>query len=173
MKDAKGHWVEFLEIKEELWKKSIQETLNRIPKLLESAEKLLDNGGNEAICSGLYTYAVEEYGKVLLLKQCSPSDGKVKIKYKNGFLNHDEKFKVAAEALPEECKILSSGLWDSAIWDVDIFDTERVVADFEARMAIFYCDFLDSGDDIKPVPQVDKARLKKAINKLRLKALGT
>ena len=162
-----------LEIKEELWQKSIQETLNGVIMLLNSAEKLLENGGNEAICAGLYTYAVEEYGKFLLLKKCNPSNGKVKIKYKNGFLNHDEKFQIATKALPEECLALSRGMFDPRIFDPKIFDTERVVADFEARMAVFYCDFSDSGDGIKPVPQVDKQLLKKAIQKLQIITFGT
>jgi len=173
LKDKNGKWVELLEITEDLWKRSIQETLNGVLKLLESAEKLLDNGGNETICAGLYTFAVEEYGKILLLKQYTASNGKVKIKYRNEFRYHPKKFEIAAKNLPSECTTLSRGLFDPEIFDPSIFDTKRVIADLEARMAVFYCDFSDSGDSIKPTPQVDKELLNKVIKKLQTIALGT
>jgi hypothetical protein len=50
---------------------------------------------------------------------------------------------------------------------------ERVISDFEARMAVFYSDFEDSVENVKPPPSVTKTRLKKAINKLREIALST
>lgn len=171
LKDKNGKWVETLEITEDLWKKMMQETLNGVFKLLDSAEKHLDNGGNEAICAGLYTYAVEEYGKILLLQQYKPSSGKVKIKYKNGFRNHVAKFSMAINNLPDECITLRQGVFVSGIFDPKIFDAGQI-ADCEARLAIFYSDFTDTDDNIKPVPSVDKNRLKKAINQLRTIALG-
>jgi len=172
LKNKKGRWVEILEITEELWKKMMQETLFGVIELLNSAEKLLQNGGSEAICAGLYTYAVEEYGKLLLLLDYGPSGGKVKIKYKDEFRNHEAKFRAAIKHLPDECKTLHEGAFSQRDFSRENFDTD-VVADFDARKAIFYSDFADSGDDIKPVPSVDKDRLKKAINQLKTKAFGT
>lgn len=75
----------------------MQETLNGIFALLDSVERLLQNGGNEAIAAGLYMYAVEEYGKLLLLKNYRPSSGKVTIGYKNEFRNHKAKFDIAVK----------------------------------------------------------------------------
>jgi AbiV family abortive infection protein len=173
LKDKKGNWVETIEVTEDLWKTTIKETRNGVLKLLEDARKLLNCGGNEAICAGLYTYAIEEYGKLLLLKQYHPSAGIVKIKYKTGFRNHTEKFRIAVKSLPAECTTLKRGIFDTGIFDAKVFDTEKVVADFEARMAVFYSDFLDSGDGIKAVPQVDKELLGKGIEKLRTITLGT
>jgi AbiV family abortive infection protein len=137
---------------------------------LESAEKFLDNGGEIAICAGLYTYAVEEYGKLLLLNKCKPSGGMVEIRFRDWFRNHTDKFNIANENLPDECKTLHKGAFSRAFRSQD-FDTETV-ADFEARLAIFYSDFTDRGD-IKRVPSVDKDLLKKAINKLTTIAFGT
>ena len=103
LKDKNGKWVEYLEITEDLWKKTIQETLFGILKMLESAERLLQSEGHEAVCAGLYTFAVEEYGKLLLLKQYNLSDGKVKIEFRDNFRRHESKFKKAIENLPYDC----------------------------------------------------------------------
>ncbi len=162
--NQKGKWVKYLEIPEELWKRCIQETNDGIWTLLESAKKLLESGGDEAICAGLYTYAIEEYGKLLLLREYNPSDGKVKIEFRDIFRRHDKKFKTAIENLPRECTILHRGIFDPKVFDRRIFDTEDVIADLEARTSAFYCDFVDSGDAIKPVPSVEETLLRKAID---------
>lgn len=170
LKDKKG-WVKILEINEKLWKEMMQATLQGIIKLLESVERLLNNGGNEAICAGLYTFAVEEYGKLLLLGNYSPSSGKVQVRYKDEFRNHTEKFRIAIEHLPKECtRLYEAGFSDDF---ENGFEKIRVGADWEARLGIFYCDFTNSGDGIKPVPSVDKGRLKKAISQFETIALGT
>jgi AbiV family abortive infection protein len=149
-----------------IWQKYNEETLQGILKLLDSAEKLLDNGGNKAICGGLYTFAVEEYGKLLLLKRYIPYEGKVKIRYTGEFLKHAKKFEIALKLLPKECTTIHTGIFDEVIFDPEVFDVSQV-ADLEARMAVFYCDFTDSGDNIRPVPAVDVKLLKAAIIKLR------
>jgi hypothetical protein len=81
LKDEKNKWVEELEISEDLWKKIMHETLSGILALVDSVEKLLNNGGDATVCSGLYMYAVEEYGKLQLLMGYNPSAGKVKVNY--------------------------------------------------------------------------------------------
>ncbi len=165
LKDKKG-WVRVLEITEELWKKMTQETLHGVVKMLESAERLLENGGNEAICAGLYAYAVEEYGKLLLLRHYSPSSGKIRIRYKDDFRKHAAKFGIAIERLPLECITLSKGVFSRQVYSKEHFRTDEI-ADLEARQAAFYTDFTDSGNRIKPVPPVDKNLLRKAINQFK------
>ena len=145
LKDEKGKWVKILEITEELWKKCIQVTRQNILKLLESAEVLLDNGGNEAICAGLYTYAVEEYGKILLLKKCNISGGKVKIKYRNGFRFHPKKFTLAANDLPRECKTLKRGLFDPTVFDPNIFAVATGIEEHNS----YAVDFIEATRTIK------------------------
>ena len=164
LKDEKGHWVEILEIGEELRKRIIEETLQGILRLLESAEKLLNSEGNVAICLGLYTFAVEEYGKVLLLKKYTSSNGKVKIQYKNGFRNHDTKFILAIKNLPSECITVGMFGFDSGF--DECFERGETSSDEEARWAVFYTDILASGDGIKPDPIVDRTLLKNAMRKL-------
>jgi len=167
LKNKNNKWVEILEITAEVWTEMIREiTLDKIPMLLDCAEKLLQNGGNEAICAGIYTYAIEEYGKLLLLKKYTPVDGKVKIKYKEEFRNHTAKFGIAIKNLPTECYILSKGIFDPDIFDKQIFDV-GVLADLEARQAIFYSDFTDSAKGIKSAPSVDKDLLQKAMQQFK------
>jgi hypothetical protein len=170
LKNAKGYWVENLPIKEDVWKNMMQETLSGVIRLLESAEKSLNNDVDVAICAGLYTYAVEEYGKLLLLKNCKPSSGMVEIRYKDWFRAHRDKFSIAIRNLPDECKTLHRGAFSRKNFSPPDFDTETVV-DFEARLAIFYSDFTDRGE-MKRVPPVDKDLLKKAISKFKTIAFG-
>jgi AbiV family abortive infection protein len=172
LKSKDGKWVETLEITEELWKRMMQETLNGIFGLLDSVERLLQNGGNEAIAAGLYMYAVEEYGKLLLLKNYRPSSGKVIIRYRNEFRNHKAKFDMAVNNLPKECTTLHKGAFDREVFDPEAFDTDEI-ADCETRQAVFYSDFARSGDSVKANPSVDADLLMKAVAQLKTIVLAT
>jgi len=173
LKDGKNRWVKYLIITEELRNKTIESTLQRILKLLDSAQILLDNGGSVTICAGLYTYAVEEYGKIVLLKKSRKIDGHVRVKYKKGFRDHNTKFRLGVKNLPQECKTLRIGDFDPNFFDPKCFDTETVIADFKSRMSVFYTNFLESGKDIESVPPVDEKLLKNAMIKLRKIAVET
>jgi AbiV family abortive infection protein len=154
-------------VTEELWKNSMHDIANRIITLLNSSELLLDNGGNSAVSAGLYTYSLEEYGKLLFLKRYSRVSGRLTLLYRDEFCDHIKKFSEAIVNLPNECSQLHQGIFDPAIFDPKIFDTQEIVADFEARMAIFYSDFKDSGDELLSVPPIDADKLRVAVAKLR------
>jgi AbiV family abortive infection protein len=173
LKDAKGKWVETLEIEEALWNRITVEALIKAITLADSAERLLQNKGDAAICAGLYMYAVEEYGKFLLLKQYGPSSGKVKVKYKDEFRSHREKFGIAVEHLPRECITLRKGPFDPKIFAPKVFDTDDTITDCETRQAVFYSDFSESGDAIKYIPLVDPKCLEKALSRFTALALET
>ena len=77
------------------------------------------------MCAGLYTHAVEEYGKLLYLQSLKPVNGKVKIEYTSKFKNHKIKFPLALSKLPKKCTVLHSGGFTrsgftSSGFDVDI-----------------------------------------------------
>jgi AbiV family abortive infection protein len=167
LKDSKNRWVKYLVIKEELKNKTIEIVRQRILKLLDSAQILLDNKGHVTICMGLYTYAVEEYGKIVLLKKSRKIEGHVKVKYKQGFRDHNTKFRLAIKKLPLECTIPRISPFDPSIFDAKIFDTETIIADFRSRMSVFYTNFSESGDNIESVPPVNEQKLKIAISTLR------
>ena len=167
LKDSKNRWVKYLIITEDLRNKTIEITLQRILKLLDSARILLDNGGPVTISAGLYTYAVEEYGKIVLLRKSRKINGHVRLKYKQGFRDHNTKFRLAVKKLPYECKTLRIGPFEPNIFDPTIFDAETVIVDFKSRMSVFYTNFLESGVNIESVPLVSEQRLKIAIVTLR------
>jgi AbiV family abortive infection protein len=160
-------------ISEQLWKQLMQESLKGVIRLLDASHNLLLNSGNKEICAGLYTYAIEEYGKYLLLKQNTPTNGKVAIDYVEIFREkrHKIKFETAINDLKKqapECINLAKGLFDPEIFDPNIFDTRPPVeVNFQARMGIFYCDLSNSKNEIMQVPLVDENLLKTAIVKLR------
>lgn len=58
------------------------------------------------VAAGLYTYAFEEYGKLLLVSELEDAGGAVAIPYMDMFRSHDQKFKRAARDVPRAFGIL-------------------------------------------------------------------
>jgi len=154
-------------ISEEQWKKLKKETLNTVFGILESVDVLVKHiespeygkDTTPIMCAGLFTHAVEEYGKLLYLKNLKPKNGKVTIDYYGKFRDHDYKFNLALEKLPTNCKIIKEGIFDQKIFDPKIFNT-GTIADWYTRLQIFNTDLDDSGN-VKEYPLVDKDVLKK------------
>lgn len=65
---------------------------------------------DESIAAGLYTYALEELGKILLLMQSERTDREVCIEYCSKFTNHRTKFGLSFDYLQQnrhrQCIIL-------------------------------------------------------------------
>ncbi len=159
-------------IDQETWGQLKNATYHNIKYLLNATEVLLDFNIEQNIevlfehpwvAGGLYTYAIEEYGKLLILNSSQPVEDKVQIDY-GLFTNHPEKFKKAIENLPLECISISKGLFNSKIFDPKIFNTKGTIATFNARKGIFYID-LDKDNKLKMTPHVDAPTLKKAVLK--------
>ena len=68
-----GYPVDCMEIEVELRDKMVSHIKNATIRNLEAIQKFLQIPGYEEICAGLYTYAVEEFGKILYLKSLHPS----------------------------------------------------------------------------------------------------
>lgn len=167
-----------MEITEQLWNDLKKNTLSGVLRLLESADILLSNKGDVAICAGLYTYAVEEYGKLILLTECSSLNGKIDINENRLFgpRSHDIKFKAAIDRLPNECKHIGVDYWGGyfpkGYWAGYFPDESSVVAGFKSRLAIFYCGLDASKKVVMPVPLVGRPSLRAAIAKLKTIAFG-
>ena len=125
-----------------------------VRSLLRSARILLDAaaspGGPDprgllTAAAGLYTYAVEEYGKMLLLESLPEKGDNVSVPYREIFRSHRKKFEAALGALPTDCGRLTRGIFDPRIFDPRIFDTEVTEATFFTRMSLFYTDIGRSG----------------------------
>lgn len=82
----------------------------KVKQILSDVEILCNNGGDETSAVFLYTIAIEEFGKLLLLKKSlhNPAERKgipVSINLFQGVSGHSIKIDEAMETLPEECQI--------------------------------------------------------------------
>ena len=161
---------EFLTINFDTWKKICQDTLFNIHSILESVQILLDKHIEENkqmnleqpfVAAGLYTFAIEEYGKFLILSSITEQNGMFRIKYKDEFREHTKKFKKALENISDECILLNSGGFTNTGFTNTGFDT-KVIADFNTRLGIFYSDF-DDTQKVQVLPQVNSDLLSNAI----------
>jgi hypothetical protein len=128
----------------------------------------------DEICAGIYTYAIEEYGKILYLRNLNPlpppNNNRVRVRYTNdnhGFLDHTHKFELSLNdnALPSSCKVLRQGGFTTTGFTSTGFVTDTP-ANFEARMSIFYTDFDEhmNYNSILPPQQVDRNLLVQAVD---------
>jgi len=167
------------EIDEKVWNELKIRTFNNIESLLKSARILLDHHNqlknnklfeHPYVAAGLYTYAVEEYGKLLILESYKPEKNKIRLEY-NKLIDHCEKFQKAFDALPLPCQQIGGqtifktdkpkGTISGIPWKtMEIIKLMPI--DFEARKIIFYSD-LDKDDKVKSLPQVDVMSLAGAI----------
>ena len=162
-------------------------------RLLESSLSLLENSANLDHALGLYTFAVEEFGKAVLLKEQIDDDSIIKKIPKEVFgiskkgTGHNIKFKKAKEILPDECIILEIGEYLSIPSGKDMeqslgkikgklhitanttgtFLTD-VMMNFAVRMRCFYVDWDENSEywhKWKSNLQTDRDSLKHAIEK--------
>lgn len=156
-----------------------KETLNEAKQLIKNGiiKKLSAAKQNILIdieiAAGIYIYALEEFGKLLLIKESQTVEGKYIIKYRDGFRSHDFKFNKAFDYLQDngygECIVLNNeGNFTSNSFSWKSFNI-GLIAQTEARLGIFYVDFVKSENDnyeILKIPTVDHNNLNEAINKL-------
>jgi hypothetical protein len=165
------HISQEIHISKETWNEAKRLIKNGIIKKLSAAKQNIDI--DTEIAAGIYIYALEEFGKLLLLKESQTVDGKYIIKYRDGFRSHDFTFNKAFDYLQingyGKCIILN----DDDAFTPDAFSwrsfTIRLVAQTEARLGIFYVDFTKSENNnygILKIPTVDQNKLNEAINKL-------
>lgn len=105
------------------------------------------------VAVGLYTYAFEEYGKLLLIGSLPEKGGVVSVPYREIFRSHEKKFKAAREGLPRECWSAETGIFDPRIFDPRIFDTwGSLKAAFSVRMSMLYLDIDNNGEPVVAIP---------------------
>lgn len=155
-----------------VWRDLVAQTYFNCHALATSAKILLNQNNMENrkwnindlpyVAGGLYTYAIEEYGKVLFLLEKKLSNNENIIINYNKFTHHKPKFRRAFEKLPIECQVIHVGGFESEGFEEEGFDTDTI-ADFESRKAIFYSDF--NNDKVKELPEVNGERLETALKK--------
>lgn len=152
------------------------------------AKDILERGGDELLSLGLYSFAVEEYGKSVLLEEFLKEDRKVcsvpQIFFR-GKKSHDIKFKKALSVLPIECIHYDIGLefsiphFESKPKRIEvgpkgetihipggqtgIFSVGGLPVDFETRMNCFYLDWDEQRNKWKNEPKILSDELRKSI----------
>ncbi len=169
-KTKKGKVLEFeieVGLRDEM-RRTIRESIIRN---LEATKRFLQlEEDYKSICAGIYTYAVEEYGKILFLNDLRPTstNPNLPIQYTTagqGFLNHRHKIGLAWDALPDSCKLLSEGGFTDTGFTKSGF-THDTPAKLETRLSIFFVDF-DEDDkfcSIETPPEVNRELLIKAVD---------
>ena len=180
LKDSKRHKPCQIEISEDIWKQMKQHIRDGILRKINAVRYM--QTFDKDIAAGLYVYAVEEFGKLLLLREAPSLNGMWKINYKDEFLDHPTKITKAFDYFRSNnfhvCMILSQGCpgqtsdVDDGNWDNVIVD---LAADTEARLSIFYADFVydhDKNPVVESPPDVEPKMLQKATDQLEIATKG-
>lgn len=170
-------------LKNQEWNDLRKLTRQGIISKLESAKKLLNATGSDDVSAGLYTYALEEFGKLLLLDKSEhiANNTKRKLRYRSEFACHDRKFEAAFDYLQNyspssyKCYVLNDeGSYSPQSYTWRSFHI-GLLADFKARMSIFYSDFSyklnENGEQtqnivIDEIPKINRKYLSDAIDEL-------
>lgn len=70
LKTSKGYRPKEIIVSVQQWTEIIDKTKDGITKKLLATSKLFEAGEVDDICAGIHTFALEEFGKLLLLKEC-------------------------------------------------------------------------------------------------------
>jgi AbiV family abortive infection protein len=161
------------DISEAVWETLKIKTIEGIKEKLAASKQLLEMNNSVAISAALYTFALEEYGKFLLLQKCSRSEhtNRRHIVYARQFADHKYKFNLAFQDLAENNHTVCYLLNDKGEFNHEEFSWEfniGLLADTEARLSILHTDLMDSekGVIIQSNPEVEKETLSRAIGEL-------
>ena len=103
LKDLEGRKRKIVPLDEQIWRVFMQEILDEVRKKIAVLKNMIHLKLDEYICAGLYTFVLEEFGKLILLAQSHRvSNNKREVKYANEFTNHEKKFAAALDYLQAE-----------------------------------------------------------------------
>jgi hypothetical protein len=158
---------ETLNVQDTLMDEAINPIKTGISRKLDAAKHMIDY--DKEIAAGIYVYALEELGKLEVLKDAQNSH---LVKYRDAFLWHGVKFPKAQDCVKKfnhpEC-INIGGNFSKTFSGLSF--TEALEAQTKARLGIFYIDFdydkSNNATGIKKIPDVNEAKLKAAIEGLK------
>ncbi len=160
----------------------VGECVRKADQLLNDAKALAKMSPSHAL--GLFTFAVEEYGKAVFLSKLRRKGQNRIVPHSlfHGKRSHQIKFEEAIKVLPTECTNLglgvrieaSSGMtrtykvagedWISVMaGTTGLFSTIGSTVNFDVRMETFYVDWDDSAKEWRPGITPDPKELKRAI----------
>ncbi len=184
----------FFTIDDVTLREGIRKCLAKAGQLVDDAIILLNHGGMVSHVFGLYTFAIEEYGKALLLKDHlddSTSGKRIPMEIfgrRGGKKSHEKKIARALKEVHDNCKNFRIGVVVRAGSDTtktmtykgkstvvvapmqtgSFFDaSSEYIVDFVARMEAFYIDWDEGRKQWKAELTVDKDQLENATIELR------
>jgi hypothetical protein len=175
LKDRNGYTIKEIQISAKIKKEMVENIKSGNIKKLEASRKLIPS--DLEISAGLYTYSVEELGKLLLLNKIKTKSGKCTLKYSREFVDHDKKFETAFDYFQKNNLEELSVINEEGGFSVKGFSWRSfrrgLLTDTQARLSIFYSDFKystkDSKDEdivVQNLPTVSREILEKNVNKL-------
>lgn len=175
-------------IEREKLEESIGFCIANVTVILDKTTKIIDKNSDNSIALGLYTFAIEEFGRAILLREYLKENKKTYSVSKDIFESHEMKFRKAVEKLPMECVNPVYGVEISNNTSPDIVripvtpkghevafapattGTAMIVGDAPidllTRMSCFFLDWDDSKKKWKNKPKVISGSLERGIWKL-------
>jgi len=176
----------FYDMTESQIKSGVRKALLNATTLAAYSKDIVERGGNEVLALGLFSFAIEEFGKSALLSECLIKKQKmyrVPIQFFTGKKSHDIKFEKALSTLPKECTNFEAGIIrltsENETKTLDVGSKEEIVSipkgltgvfsagdlpiDFETRMNCFYLDWDHQKNKWRSPPKVLPEPLEKAI----------
>ncbi len=134
--------------------------LHNALRYLHGARPLVDDLTLLPQASILFSLAVEEFGKAILLRTAYERGGVVsKIV---GFYDHKKKLEAAFTEIPSDLLMLHAGAFQTDTFQTDAFDVDRV-ANFEARKRAMYVDWDERLGTWTGPTDVDRPTLSRSI----------
>jgi len=159
-----------------------------ILNLTKSVELTMKNKGNMRVALGLFSFAIEEYGKLLFFKDCIGKGDTCSVPrfVFSGKKSHNLKFEKALKNLPSNCKkffelkFVNTPIYEDKTLQVGPHNTNYTfdhgtkiytigdfLVDFETRMYCFYLDWNNSGKSWKIITNVHAESLQKTVINFR------
>lgn len=161
-----------MNVNDQLIQQATQAIKDGIVRKLNAAKLMIDH--DKEIAAGIYTYAVEELGKLEVIKHSPRQGTNYDIDYYDQFNDHEYKFPKAFSYLNKvghpECIYLSKGKSFSISFSDKSF-IKALVAKTQSRLGVFYIDFVydkpsKTATGLKEIPDIDKDKLVNAISGL-------
>jgi hypothetical protein len=171
LKDSKGHKPSHIDISEDQWNQMKQHIRDGILRKINAVSKIQKI--DKDMAAGLYVYAVEEFGKLLLFRDAPLLNGMRKVTYRDEFVAHEMKIKKAFEYFRnngfDACIVLAQGCLEASELEKGEFVID-LSADKDARLSIFYSDFIyyENLPVIESPPEVEPKMLQRAAEQLEI-----
>lgn len=139
--------------------------MHNVLRYLHGARSLINDSTLLPQASILFSYAVEEFGKGILLRRAYEREEMVsKIV---GFYDHKTKLAAAFAEIPPDLLMLHVGTFQADAFQADTFDVDRV-AGFEARMQSMYIGWDERSRTWTGPTDVDRPTLSRSIDGVEL-----